>query len=153
QIAQLICCTAAIFLPNLRHAQRCESGGGAMRQSRIAAVTAALACVLTGCGTFVPDFGEFYDTAVPESLVDAIVSHVHCEVKSQVEFLILDDIDLAQRTAVESGAPPRRHLQWLDNWGAQLSLTLTVEEKTTLSPGVTLNKILPNAVTPFRNGN
>jgi len=50
------------------------------------------------------------------------------------------------------GSHPR-HLQWLDDWGAQLSLTLTVEEKTALSPGVTLNKILPNAVTPFPNGN
>jgi hypothetical protein len=36
----------------------------------------------------------------------------------------------------------------------QLSLTLTVEDKTTLSPGVTFNKILPNAVTQFpKNGN
>jgi len=81
-----------------------------MRQSRIAAVMAALACTLTGCGTFVPDFGEFYDTAVPESLVDAIVSHVHCEVKSQVEFLILDDIDLARRAAAAARSSPRRHL-------------------------------------------
>jgi hypothetical protein len=123
-----------------------------MRQVRIKAVAVALACALSGCGTFVPDFGEFYDTAVPDSLIDAIIGHVHCEMKSQIEFLILDDIALASLDA-EKGKPPKRHLQWLDNWGAQLSLTLTVEEKTTLSPGVTLNKVLPNATTVFPSGN
>jgi hypothetical protein len=126
-----------------------RAGGQPMSQSRIAAVTTVLACALAGCGTFVPGFGEFYDTAVPDSLIDALVSYVHCEVKSQVEFIILDDIDIVQR-----GYETRRHLQWLDDWGAQLSLTLTVEDKTTLSPGVTFNKILPNSVTQFPlNGN
>jgi hypothetical protein len=124
-----------------------------MSQLRIQAVAVALACALSGCGTFVPDFGEFYDTAVPDGLIDAIVSHVHCEVKSQIEFLILDDIALALQDAAEKRKPPKRHLQWLDDWGAQLSLTLTVEEKTTLSPGVTLNKVLPNATTVFPSGN
>jgi len=124
-----------------------------MRRSGLAAVGAAVfACALTSCGTFVPDFAEFYDTVPPEDLIDAIVSHVHCEVKSQVEFIILDDFE---RTEVDLGTGQRfeRKLKWLDDWGAQVMLTLTVDEKTTLSPGVTLNKVLPNVVTPFSNGN
>jgi hypothetical protein len=131
------------------------AGAGAMRQSRIAAAVTAIALVgaLGGCGAFVPEFGEPYDTAVPDALIDAIVSHVHCEVKSQIEFFILDDVSLAKSAGLPGGPAPRRHLQWLDDWGAQLSLTLTVEEKSALSPGVTLNKVLPNAVTVFPSGN
>ncbi|WP_398472147.1 hypothetical protein [Tardiphaga sp.] len=113
----------------------------------------AFAGALGGCGALVPEFGEAFDTAVPDALIDAIVSHVHCEVKSQVEFFILDDISLAKGVGVPGGPAPRRHLQWLDDWGAQLSLTLTVEEKSTLSPGVMLNRVLPNAVTAVPGGN
>ncbi len=123
-----------------------------MGRLQVTAATIGFACVLSGCGAFVPEFGELYDTAVPDALIDAIVSHVHCEVKSQIEFLILDDIEIA-RNDIASGLPAKRHLKWLDDWGAQLSLTLTVQEKTTLSPGVTLNKVLPNATSVFTSGN
>ena len=68
-----------------------------MGKMRITAATAALACALFGCGAFVPEFVEIYDTtaAAPDALIDAIISHVHCELKGQIEFLILDDIEAA----------------------------------------------------------
>lgn len=119
-----------------------------MSKVRNTAASAVLACVLASCGTFVPGFGELYDTVMPDALISALIEHVHCEVKGQVEFLILEDLELAP-----GQNPPGRRLQWLDDWGAQLTLTLTVDEKTTLNPGVTLNKVLPNAVVSFPNGN
>ncbi len=112
-----------------------------------------LAGSVSGCGTFVPGFGELYDTQPPASLVDAIISHVHCEVKSQVEFIILDDYDLKDTINPVTGKPRGRHLGWLDDYAAQATLTLTVEDKTTLSPGVTLNTVRPNAINAFPNGN
>jgi len=48
--------------------------------------------------------------------------------------------------------PQPRRLDWLEKWGTQAMLTLTVDEKSTLSPGVPLNTVLPNATTPFRKG-
>lgn len=115
-------------------------------------MAAALAGSLAGCGTFVPGFGEFYDTVPPENLIDAIVSHVHCEIKSQVQFLILDDYDVAKERHPVTGQLLKRRLAWFDDWAAQVTLTLTVEEKSSLNPGVTLNTVLPNAVTSFPNG-
>jgi hypothetical protein len=121
-----------------------------MGKLRTAGAAVVLACALSGCGAYVPEFGEAYDTtaAVPDALIDALIEHVRCEVKSQIEFLILDDIEIARNYE-----PHKRHLSWLDDWGGQLSLTLTVEEKTTLSPGVVLNKVLPNATSVFPSGN
>jgi hypothetical protein len=122
------------------------------RSGIVVALATIAAGAVTGCGTFVPDFGEFYDTTPPINLIDAIVSHVHCEVKSQIQFLILDDIEIGKSRNPQTGVAFGRHLEWLDSWGAQLSLSLTVEEKTTLSPGVTLNTVLPNVLTPFPSG-
>jgi hypothetical protein len=117
------------------------------------ATALSFAALVGGCGSVVPGFGEFYDTVPPESLVDAIVGHVHCEIKSQVQFLILDDYDRVLYGPSLTGKPLTRRLAWLDDYAAQVILTLTVEEKSTISPGVTLNTVLPNAVSTFSSGN
>jgi hypothetical protein len=117
------------------------------------AAAISFAALVGGCGAVIPSFGEFYDTVPPEFLVDAIVGHVHCEVKSQVQFLILDDYDRVLFGRVLTGKPLTRRLTWLDDWAAQVTLTLTVDEKSTISPGVTLNTVLPNAVSTFSSGN
>jgi hypothetical protein len=118
-----------------------------------AAAAVSLAALVGGCGSVVPNFGEFYDTVPPENLVDAIVGYVHCEVKSQIQFLILDDYDRVLLGRALTGKPLTRRLTWLDDWAAQMTLTLTVDEKSTISPGVTLNTVLPNAISTFPSGN
>jgi hypothetical protein len=107
--------------------------------------------VLSGCGTYVPDLQEFYQT--PEEgrvLVQAIVSQVQCEVNNAVRVVYLEDMKLALDPHVIKALKtarlnPTRRLSWLDTWGAQVILTLTIEEKSALNPGLSLN-------TPIHNG-
>jgi hypothetical protein len=119
----------------------------------ILAVVLSAALLLANCGTYVPGVGEIYDREDPTNLVDAIIGHVQCELQNQIQFIILDDMDLASTLDQSTGKPRGRQLAWLDRWAAQTTLTLTVDEKTTLSPGVTYNKVLSNAVAVFPNGN
>ena len=76
--------------------------------------------VLAGCGTYVPNISEFPGGAVSEQqLVQKIVQSVTCELRDAVN----DFYNIQQR----------RHL-FVDNWGAQLTLTLTIEERSELNP-------------------
>jgi len=73
-----------------------------------------------GCGTYVPDFSEFPGDGVSEQqLVQKIVQGVTCELRDAVNNFY--------------GKQRRQHL-FLDDWGAQLTLTLTIEEKSELNP-------------------
>jgi len=66
-------------------------------------------------------------------MVQALVKHIHCEVERAVKHLIKRDIDLA----VVNNGP--RDAEWLEKWGAQITLTLTIDESSSLNPGVTFN--------------
>src|SRR5262249_184842 len=67
--------------------------------------------------------------------VRSVAAHVHCELRRAL-YDTVHDLDA----------------DWLWNWSAQISLTLTVEEKSTLSPGLSLSKLLPNITNHFPNG-
>jgi hypothetical protein len=85
----------------------------------------------------VPDHQEFWGTPNDTQIkVNKIAGQVRCELIRAVGSAMADD--------------PR--LIWLAGWGAQVTLTLTVDEKSVLSPTVALNKVLPNAITSFPNG-
>jgi hypothetical protein len=99
---------------------------------------------LAGCGFFVPDMANspFGD---PEWVDEnKIVNQIKCElakgfVDARRQFLKADQAAYAD---------------WLLNWGAKVTLKLTVDEKTSLAPGITLTKTLQNAVIAFpQNGN
>ncbi len=110
------------------------------------------AFLLAGCGTFVPGLSEIYDHERPADLVDAIIGHVQCELQNQIQFIILDDIEIASMIDQSTQKPRGRQLAWLDSWAAQTTLTLSVDEKTTLSPGVAYNDVLRNAVAVLPGG-
>ena len=100
-------------------------------------IPCAVACsLLNGCGTYVPQLQEFYDTQTAETMVAAIVEHVQCEVKTGVQFLILDDIDAAAE-AKTLGLNQGLSVNWLEKWAAQVTLTLTIDEKSAISPTAT----------------
>lgn len=106
--------------------------------------------ILTGCGFSTPSFHEFYDSEESATLVQAIQEHAHCELRDAVQFLVLDDQDAAIEKAKLTGTPvaePR--LDWLKTWGAQVTLVMTVDEKTSLNPGATLTPPVPPASVAF----
>ncbi|MGA7384660.1 MAG: hypothetical protein WBW81_08240 [Methylocella sp.] len=98
--------------------------------------------VLSGCGTFVPEIQEPWVSPLQgEEMVQALVKHVHCEVERAVKDVITRDKKLA---AVNNGP---RDAEWLEKWGAQIALTLTIDESSNLNPGVTFNTpIIPATV-------
>jgi hypothetical protein len=96
--------------------------------------------LLTGCGMSVPPL-EFGQTSPEEAkksaaaFVRSVAGHVHCELRRAI---------YDATYVLDAG--------WLWNWSAQISLTLTVDEKSTLSPGLSLSKLLPNLTNRFPNG-
>lgn len=111
--------------------------------------TMLVVSLLSGCGTYVPEIQEFYEAPHGvATMIDAIVNQVQCEVQTGVQFLILDDIDAAE-AAKGAGLNQGRSLSWLDTWAAQVTLTLTIEERSALNPGVAFNTPIIPAVTTF----
>jgi hypothetical protein len=89
------------------------------------------AASLSGCGTYVPDIQDFPATRAQGAvLVNAIVTSVHCEVANAIKYVIDQD----KIAAALNGRPSAA---WLNHWGAQITLTLTTEEKSTLNPTAT----------------
>ena len=83
-------------------------------------VSLAVCAALVGCGTYVPNISEFPSNSVDESqLVQKIVQAVTCELQDAVNHFYEKQ--------------QRKHL-FIDTWGAQLTLTLTVQESTTINP-------------------
>jgi hypothetical protein len=106
-------------------------------------------CLLNGCGTYVPEIQDFYEPFDALNLVNAIVQHVECEVKTSVQELILEDMKNGEEFKPDGKNPQGRKLSWLDTWAAQIVLTLTIEEKSSLNPGLSLNTPIHNGITNF----
>jgi hypothetical protein len=84
------------------------------------ALNLAISAGLGGCGLYVPNISEFPGDSVSEQqLVQKIIQAVTCELRDAVN----DFYDKQQR----------QHL-FIDGWGAQLTLTLTIEERSELNP-------------------
>jgi hypothetical protein len=83
--------------------------------------------VLFGCGTYVPEIQEnpLANAAERSDFIQAIVRNVRCEVQDAVVRLYADNRDID---------PYNRNLKWFDSWAAQISLTLTIDEKGALNP-------------------
>lgn len=98
------------------------------------------ALLLAGCGMSVPPM-EFGETSPKDAevrsakFVRSVAGHVHCELRRAI-YDTAHDLDAA----------------WLWNWSAQITLTLTVDEKSALAPGLSLSKLLPSLTNRFPNG-
>lgn len=82
-----------------------------------------IALSVSGCGRVTPDFE--ITQGGPNDLspfVQAVTSHIACEVQDAVSYVTREDSRLRDE---------------LRKWSAELTLTLTVDEKSSLSPGVT----------------
>ncbi len=118
----------------------------------------ALLCIpplaLSGCGTYVPDLLNIYDARaeVPADSekvqVQSLIEYVACDVITSVQKVLIQDEDVAASPAAKSIHQPAQ-LTWLKDWVAQLTFTLTVDEKSQFNPGVSVNQVWPSAVTTF----
>ena len=81
---------------------------------------------LVGCGTYVPELREFpnYSQADTQNMIDGIVQSVRCELHAITSVV---DNDLSEARLRQS---KRTYSDFLDKWGAEVLLTLTVVEKT-----------------------
>jgi hypothetical protein len=100
-----------------------------------------MALVVAACGLKTPDKDPFtsdeinaYNGTRQASYENDIVDHVTCE--------IAQALALAQR----------RQVSWLDDWGTTVTLSMTMEDQTGLSPGISTIQPLQNVVFPFPVG-
>ncbi len=119
---------------------------GALRgriMGRTIRVIFALAAMMPigGCGLQVPSLGAGEEPYAPAFLINSIVNHVKCELRAAV----IDVTDYDKANAAQQ-ADRKRRLEWLDKWSADFTMKIIVDEKSTLSPGVSFNQPLENAV-------
>jgi hypothetical protein len=83
---------------------------------------------LAGCGVAVPPLTELRgSSAEAETLIHDIVHSVHCEVFNAVRFVV-GAKDVEKPTTLNKAAA------FMDGWGAQVLLTLQIDEQTALNP-------------------
>lgn len=110
-------------------------------------VSLMVAAGLSGCGTYVPEIQDFpASPAQGQLLVQSIVQNVTCEVQNAVYDVINDD-----KNDFRTKAIPQRLTSWLDNWGVQITLNLTVDETGSVNP--TVAWLPPSPVTAIFNLN
>src|SRR5215469_6558541 len=102
----------------------------------ISPVTLFAILMLSACGTYVPAIQEIGDDTQGVLLVQEIVGSIRCEIRNAFAQIYWDDLEAAKANGHRSAA-------FLDDWGAQIQLSLSVEEKTILAPTASW---MPNAI-------
>jgi hypothetical protein len=121
-----------------------------------------LGLVVAGCGLVTPDIKEAWDVDQPKNgtleefpaagqIELQIKTRVFCELEHAVQYV-------NKHYPVSRGSSPNNLRPFArypipPDWTAQMSLSLQVDETSSISPGVTLTTILPNAVQVFGPGN
>jgi hypothetical protein len=100
-----------------------------------------VAGALAACGTYTPAKDPFTDdaptafgTTKQGNYESGIVNHVTCEIAQGL------------------GEASRLNLPWLEKWGTTVTQTITVEDQTGLSPGISTLTPLKNVIFPFPTG-
>lgn len=96
---------------------------------------------LSGCGLAVPELRPGQDRNSEKLDENVIVNEVKCELTKGVQYVV--------KNPPAKGQP----IDWIKKWGATVTLSITVDEKGSIAPGITFNTIHPNAITKFANGN
>ncbi len=114
-----------------------------MLQRNILSKAIAVLCSVSlgGCGVYTPLMELDQQPHVTGFLANRIVGHVKCELGRA----ILDEIKFDEDNTKQNGG--KRHFAWLDDWAGTLTITMQVDEKSSLSPGLTWNDPLPKAQT------
>lgn len=85
------------------------------------------------CGTYVPELREFpnYTQADTQDMIEGIVQSVRCELSRAITSVVDNELSEARQRGSK-----RVYVDFLDQWGAEVALTLTIVEKTAVSPSV-----------------
>jgi hypothetical protein len=92
-----------------------------------------IALTVAGCGTYVPEIQENYWYPDPNRLVEAIIQSIHCEIRNAVTAVINED-RWNYWNSLHSTYPQPLQAAWLNDWGAQMQITLSVDEQSSFSP-------------------
>ena len=111
-----------------------------------AAVTVLAAC-LEGCGTYAPSMELSGDPNATAFLVNRVVNTVKCELREAVLKSVKFDLDNAAQQPDH-----KLHLDWLSNWGADVTLTLIVGEKSNIAPSIQYTNPLTAATAFIASG-
>jgi hypothetical protein len=95
-------------------------------------VLAAASFLLSGCGLFVPEIQENpFAPGHAVLMVQAIVQSVHCEMGNALKDVRKYDLETARKYH------QKPITDFLLRWGTEMTLTLTIDEKSSLAPTVT----------------
>lgn len=99
---------------------------------------------LYGCGTYTPNIQEFpLSAADGVNLIRGVTQSIECELRRAIVEVIDEDKRVA---TLNQGV---RSATWFDDWGVQLSLTLTIVEGSLATPSINLR--LPSTIDPTPN--
>ena len=105
-------------------------GGWHVRVAMIALASAS--SLLGGCGLSVPEIQEnAFAPGHAVLMVQAIVQSVHCEMANALKDVRKYDLETAKKFH------QKPNTDFLLRWGAELTLTLKIDEKSSLNPNVT----------------
>jgi hypothetical protein len=133
--------------------------------NRIARVIVIMlaACLSAGCGLVIPNIKEVWDADKPADAAPVTprdvtgATQIEFEIKKEVYCQLKEAVSAANTIPVKGGpVGSQRVIQTgliPNSWGAQVSLSLQVDETSGLSPGVVLNQVMPNAINGFGVGN
>lgn len=110
---------------------------------------AVLAVQVAGCATVTPDFRTSTQKPQEQWLSEQhLIFHIQCQLASAVGNAVkFDEVNAPN-------VPEDRRAKWLEQWGAKVSLVLSINNKNNFSPSLSLTNPLENAVTVFnKNGN
>jgi len=111
-------------------------------------VVSSIACtvILAGCGTYTPDIAEFpdnIDDAHKDKFVQDMIYSIHCELENAVT----DVVNNSAMNANRRGQAAFFSTVFLKKWGAEVTLTLTADEKSILNPnGIFMPVSPPSAI-------
>jgi hypothetical protein len=96
-----------------------------------AALTIGISVLVSGCGVTVPTLRTWpdnYSDSQNNAMVQAILRSIRCELRNAVTIAV----DADYESALINGDKPSSI--FLDSWGVEALLTLTIKEKTSFSP-------------------
>jgi hypothetical protein len=111
--------------------------------------------LLIGCGLSVPNMQPFAaDDAKVEGLKESsLTAFIKCELHFAVQHVLdLADQDEKHTKKDPINYPPHPGIEWLQKWGATVSMKITVDEKSTLAPGLSYNSPMENIISTFSRG-